>query len=297
MAVIVLYGRSPSESQSLCSLLEFIQSSPSRARYFSLIIYDNSPQRHSFEPPIGPSVVYRHDPSNPGLAAAYNFALAQAEENQEKWLLLLDQDTSPSLTYWTELIACVGTLNAQQQVGVIVPKLVENGKLLSPEAHFIDQIRHQYRDSSSPVSRSLAGVQENRLVAYNSGATFRVSALRSIGGFPEEFWLDYLDHAVAHALFVAGYRMYVMQTKIEHEPSQGKLSDVPAWRQRNILSAQTLFVKQAGNFWDRLLYRIWVLRYSRALWSRHPDRSLSREAALHAITLKTLKSKRQNHRP
>jgi hypothetical protein len=129
------------------------------------------------------------------------------------------------------------------------------------------------------------GVQEEKLAAYNSGATLRVSVLRSIGGFPEEFWLDYLDHAVFHALSHANYRMYVMRTQLEHEPSQGNLRNVPEWRQRNILLAQTLFVKQAGTPLDRLFYRLWVLRYSRALWLRSPHRRLWKEALFHAFLL------------
>jgi hypothetical protein len=125
------------------------------------------------------------------------------------------------------------------------------------------------------------------LVAYNSGATLRVSALCSIGGFPNEFWLDYLDHAIFHALSVRGYRMYIMRTELEHESSQATLSKVPVWRQRNLLLAQTLFAKQTGNFFDRLLYRIWLLRYSRTLWIRYPDRRLWKEAAIHSLFLNT----------
>jgi hypothetical protein len=165
--------------------------------------------------------------------------------------------------------------------------LLVAGEIFSPAAHFIDQLRHQYRRSNHAVSRDMVGVQQKRLVAYNSGATLRVSALLSIGGFPDEFWLDYLDHAVFHALSVRGYRIYVMRTEIEHESSQATLSSVPVWRQRNVLFAQTLFVKQTGNFVDRLLYRIWLLRYSRTLWIRYPDRRLWKEAAIHSLFLNT----------
>jgi hypothetical protein len=84
--------------------------------------------------------------------------------------------------------------------------------------------------------------------------------------------------------------MYVMRTEIEHEISQSNLSDVPAWRQRNFLWAQTLFVKQTGNFIDRLLYRIWVLRYSRTLLINHPDRSLWKEALSQAFVLRLEKN-------
>jgi GT2 family glycosyltransferase len=287
LVVIVLYKRASCESQSFCSLVEILGANHDLAQHFSLILYDNSPQRQNVEEPVNLPFLYRHDPTNAGLPAAYNFALAHAQEQQYPWLLLLDQDTTPTCGFLRELLASTISLETQKEVASIVPKLLVEGKIFSPAAHFIDQVRHQYRRSNHAVSRGLFGVQQERLVAYNSGATLRVSALHSIGGFPEEFWLDYLDHAVFHALSVRGYSMYVMRTEIEHESSQATLSSVPVWRQRNLLSAQTLFAKQTGNFFDRLLYRIWLLRYSRVLWTRYPDRRLWKEAALHSLFLTT----------
>jgi GT2 family glycosyltransferase len=287
LVVIVLYKRAPSESQSFCSLIQILDANRDLAQHFSLIVYDNSPKRQNFEESVNFPFLYKHDPTNAGLPAAYNFALAHAQEKQHQWLLLLDQDTTPTCGFLTELLASTISLGAQQEVASIVPKLLVAGEIFSPAAHFIDQVRHQYRRSNHAVSRDMVGVQQKRLVAYNSGATLRVSALLSIGGFPDEFWLDYLDHAVFHALSVRGYRMYIMRTEIEHESSQATLSSVPVWRQRNVLLAQTLFAKQTGNFFDRLLYRIWLLRYSRVLWIGYPDRRLWKEAVLHSLFLKT----------
>ena len=290
MAVIVLYQRAPHESQSLCSLMRVIEANPHLADLFSLVLYDNSSERHDFRPIVDFPVLYEHDPTNAGLATAFNFALAHAEDQKSEWLLLLDQDTSPTSDFFCELAECADRLLTQREVASIVPKLLVHGKVLSPEAHFIDQLRHQYRRSGHSLHRDHVGVQQGRLSAYNSGATFRVSALRMVGGFPGKFWLDYLDHAVFHSLSSQGLRMYVMRAEIEHEISQSNLSEVPAWRQRNFLWAQTLYVRQTGNFIDRLLYRIWVLRYSRTLWINHPDKGLWKEALSQAFLLKLEKS-------
>jgi GT2 family glycosyltransferase len=287
LAVIVLHRREPSQSESLCSLVQILTENPDLEKSFSVIIYDNSPQRQDCEVaanfPV--PVLYKHDPTNPGLATAYNFALDYAVKDRFEWLLLLDQDTPVTYGFLTELIACAKTLRPQPQVGAIVPKLLVDGKIYSPLAHFIDHLRHQYRRSNHAVSRQIVGLQDRRLTAYNSGATFRVLALQSIGGFPQEYWLDYLDHAVFHALFVRGYRTYVLRSEIKHDASQATMGQVPAWRQRNLLSAQGRFVQQTGSFLDRLLYRIWLLRYSSSLWIRHPDKHLWKEALLRAVSL------------
>jgi GT2 family glycosyltransferase len=287
VVVIVLYRCAPHESQSLCALLHAFKADPHLANIFSLIVYDNSPERHDFRPIVDFPVLYMHDPSNAGLATAFNFALAYAENQLSEWLLLLDQDTSPTAAFFSELVECTNKLRTVTEVSSIVPKLLVAGRIHSPEAHFIDQLRHQYRRSGHSVNRDIVGPQHGRLSAFNSGASFRVSALRAVGGFPREFWLDYLDHAVFHALSSRGSQMYVMRTEIEHEISQSNLSNVPVWRQRNFLWAQTLFVKQTGNFFDRLLYRIWVLRYSRTLWINHPDKRLWKEALRQAFLLET----------
>lgn len=287
LATVVLYGRAPSESQSFCSLLRILGANPDLAKRFSIILYDNSPDPHVIEAEVNIPIAYIHQPKNTGLAGAYNFALARAEEHRQEWLLLLDQDTTLSYEFLTELIERVVNLRDQYQVASIVPRLIAGDKLFSPEPNLIYQIRHQSRRLYNIARRNPADIEEVRLVAYNSGATFRVSALRSIGGFPEEFWLDYLDHAVCHALSAQNYSMHVMHAEIEHEPSMANLGEVPEWRMRNILLAQTLFVKKTGNFFDRLLYRIWVLRQSRSLWIRSPHRRLWKEALIHALLLNT----------
>lgn len=294
MAVLVLYKCAPAESESLNSLLQIFAEQPSLAQNFSLLLYDNSPEPHSLAKLTFP-VSYKHEPSNGGLVSAYNYALEQAEHNQQQWLLLLDQDTSLTREFFTELLECVGSLESSPEVASIVPKLVGKTKIYSPEADFVIQMRRQYRRRGHSVSPNAFGVQTSRLGAYNSGATMRVSALRSIGGFPEEFWLDYLDHAVFHALSVNGCRMYVMHTMLHHNASQANMNTVPLWRQRNILAAQTLFIMRAGNRVDHLLYRIWLLRFSRKLRTMYDDKRLWKETALQAILWKSPTDQRYIH--
>jgi hypothetical protein len=77
-----------------------------------------------------------------------------------------------------------------------------------------------------------------------------------------------------------------MHASLEHEQSDEDLQSVSAWRHHNVLRAQTLFVKRTGNPIDRLLYRIWLLRYSRKLRSLCPDKRVWRETALQALLLR-----------
>jgi GT2 family glycosyltransferase len=286
LAVVALYNCQLCDSQAVSYLLRILNEDVVLAKHFSVILYDNSPQPQ--KPAIEASfpVQYFHDPSNGGLASAYNFALARAESEGREWLLLFDQDTSPTHDFLSELLQSATTLYARQEVGAIVPKLLVRGKIFSPEQNFLHQLRRQHLRSNHMMTRETLGLQQRQLNAYNSGAMIRVSALRAIGGFAREFWLDYLDHAVFSRLFTHGYRMFVMHAELEHQYSLSDLESIPLWRLENILLAQTLFVRQTGNFVDRLLYRLFLLRFSRGLRKSRKDPRAWRQAALQAFLLR-----------
>ena len=107
--------------------------------------------------------------------------------------------------------------------------------------------------------------------------------LRSIGGFPGEFWLDYLDHAVFDALAAKGYRVYALHAVLQHELAESDLNNRPIWRFRNALKAQSLFVQRAGSLSDRLLYRLWLLRSIRRLRADCLDQRIWKETARQAL--------------
>ena len=250
------------------------------ASHFSLVIYDNSPERQQIAEDF--PFHYVHDPANGGLAAAYNYALSLAEDTGYEWLLLLDQDTTLTREFLAELIACANALRTEDNVAAIVPKLMVRGKILSPAEHFLDFLRHQFRNYVQTLGQA-AGIQQGRVSAYNSGSALSVPVLRSIGGFPEEFWLDYLDHAIFHALWASGRRVYVLQAVLQHDLAESNLNARPIWRFRNVLRAQSLFVKRTGNFTDRLLYRLWLLRSVRRLRADLQDKRVWKETARQAL--------------
>jgi GT2 family glycosyltransferase len=281
LAVAVLYRQSPRESAALSSFIDILKANPGMAGYFSLVIYDNSPEPH--EAPDDFPLHYVHDPANGGLAAAYNYALSRAEMTGCEWLLLLDQDTTLTGEFFTELTACAMELQTAENVAAIVPKLIVRGTILSPAEHFIDYIRHQFRSPGQPFGQEAAGIQRGRMSAYNSGSTLRVKALRSFGGFPEEFWLDYLDHAVFHSVCTSGGQVYVMHAMLSHDLGGNELNTIPIWRFRSVLRSQALFVKRTGSLSDRLLYRLWLLRSIRRLRANCPDRRIWKETAQQAL--------------
>ncbi len=283
----MLYNCGLAQSQSLSSLLQILSDHPESAKHFSLVLYDNSPQPQSHAIAAGFPIRYLHDPCNGGLAPAYNFALSCAESEGREWLLLLDQDTSLTSEFILELVESAQALLAQREVAAIVPKLRVNGRIDSPASDFFGLMRRQFSRPEQAMGEEVVGIHQQPLCAYNSGSTLRVTVLRAIGGFPAEFWLDFLDHAIFHALFAGGYRVYVMRATMSHDSSFSDLDKLPFWRLRNILLARTLYVKRNGTFLDRLLYRIWLVRNSRNLREACKDPRVWKETALQALLMRT----------
>ena len=287
LAVVALYQCALAQSESACSLFAILREHADLAKHFALIVYDNSPQEQTPAMSAGFPTEYVHNAANGGLATAYNFALAHAAAAGFSWLLLLDQDTSLTYEFVVELVEAARALDAEASVAAIVPKLVVNGVIHSPAPAFVAQMRRQFGRRPAAVAASLVGIQQQRLIPYNSGAAVRVSALQATGGFPSEFWLDFLDHAVFHALFSAGYRLYVLGTGLAHNSSYADVCSLPEWRFRNVLVSQALFLTRYGSFVDRLLYRIWLLRHSRSLRRSCKNKRLWKVALWQALLLST----------
>ena len=287
-AVLVLYGQSPSQSAALSSLLDAVARRPAAAKRISLFLYDNSPQAHAAPQGGVLEMHYVHDPENAGLARAYNAALARAQAEGSTWLLLLDQDTRLSAEYLAELLDAADALEASTDVGAIVPKLWAGKRLYSPDAPFLWQIRRQFASEHYAVKEEVTGTLPRPLTAYNSGAALRVSALEKIGGFPEDFWLDYLDHAIFQQLHLHGYRVWVMRTVLQQNLSHFDLNTVPLWRHWSVLAAQTRFVLRFGRASDRLFFRWWLLKTSRHYLVACNDGRVWRMRALQAFRLRQM---------
>jgi GT2 family glycosyltransferase len=287
-AVIVLYGQSPGQSAALSSLLLAAAGQPGAAERISLMVYDNSPEPHELPASLFFEAYYIHDAENAGLARAYNAALARARAHGSTWLLLLDQDTLLSSEYLAEMLNATDVLASVEEVGAIVPKLWAGTRLYSPDAPFLFQIRQQFSDENFAVSENVTGMVARPLTAYNSAAALRISVLEEIGGFPEDFWLDYLDHAVFQQLQLHGHRLWVMRTVLQQNLSHMDLGSVSMPRHWSVLAAQTRFVLRFGKASDRLFFRWWLLKTSRTYLSTCSDKRVWRMRAAQAFRLRQM---------
>jgi GT2 family glycosyltransferase len=261
--VVVLFKQSPMQALSLSSLLQICADDPAIRAKLKILVQDNSPEA----PP--PNLIltsgrfeYVHTPANPGLADAYNRALSIAKSDHIPWLLMLDQDTALDRHFLVQLLAALESREAEQACAY-VPQLIGNQLVLSP------QIAGSVFYHRIPMGFS--GFSAKQLIAFNSAACLSVPALEAIGGFPREYWLDYLDHIVFHRLQAAGGRVYVLNSQLAHRLSMQDIeSDVTIERYTNVLAAEWRFVRDSSSALGSIVHRLRLLK----------------RALVHALTLK-----------
>lgn len=99
LIVVVIYELELKQSVTLNQLVEFAKIN---AEFSDVLIFDNSINPHSLGHEFG-MFAYRHDPSNSGVAGAYNYALAFGEKLNKEWLIFFDQDTYIDKVYFEAL--------------------------------------------------------------------------------------------------------------------------------------------------------------------------------------------------
>lgn len=233
LAVIPLYKMRVSESAGLRTLQAAIRSLNEKQCVIQILLYDNSQAQDVGDIPDG--VIYTAAAHNEGVAGPYNAALKLALQGGFKWFLTLDQDSTLPPDFLVRMLMVVKRLESKYRIGAIVPQLAQRDRLLSPV-----RIRPW---GVSYLPRGSVGVMPGEIHAFNSASLFRVSALKQIGGFSREFWLDYEDAYVYRMLHHIGKKVYVAgNIQIEHDLSTLSQSDnLNPSRYRNFLQAESAF--------------------------------------------------------
>jgi hypothetical protein len=260
-AVIVLYKTLPRDSISLQTLLASFKELPPGSARLTTLLYDNTPGGQNIAS-IPPGVLYECGVHNTGLAGAYNRALELAEADGSQWLLTLDQDTSLPLNFLPRVTGLAAEHASDSTIAAIVPQIIADGRRVSPNWFQFGAIARSF-------SAGYVGIPRHATWAFNSASTIRVSALRQIGGYAPEFWLDNADsylylqlHRYSKKVFVAG------DIQVEHEFSMLDIKNrMTPDRYRNILLS-------GGAFWDLYMGRLasieHTVRLIVRLFYKHP---------------------------
>lgn len=214
LAVLVLYNSKLEESVAFVSLTESLNQLGSS---MDILVYDNSPAPMYSTDKKHPewNVYYVHDPDNSGISKAYNHGLSIAKENNKKWLLLLDQDTSfplNALSIYSEAIKL--TRNAT----LFAPKLISRGRIISPFKTGLGK---------GKILESVAVGEQSfdDIMPINSGILISKDLMIDSGGYNEDFPLDFSDFAFIHRLKKILPKFQIIDLECNHQFSGFDMSD------------------------------------------------------------------------
>ena len=225
VVVIVLYQQRFSQSPSFDLLMKAV-----KEKKIQLVVYDNSPVKQ-LEPLLeqDKDISYYHDPSNPGLATAYNYALNHAQQNI-RYFDTLDHDSQLTATYFDTLL----TIDWTDELVAAVPLVYAGSNQISPV--FADRYINRQVEK---VDRSQ--LSQRRIMAINSGAVFSIKFLKEIGGFNLDFPLDFLDHWLFWTIYQFKKTVFILPEKMEHDLSVLDYQKVSVTRYQSILKAEKTF--------------------------------------------------------
>lgn len=229
-AVLVLYNCDLKDSLTYKSILQNNNEIKLRG-----IIYDNSCIARDISgiEQLG-DFSYQHNPGNPGLAFAYNFALQHAAKIGCEWLVLLDQDTFLTAGYFQDLAK-----NDFQdpEVAAFIPVVkyfANHKKTISPS--------NMYVGGFKPRKKYKAGKQKGKIFAINSGTVANINFLKEIKGFNTNYSLDMLDHWYFREIYQNNKLVSILNSEIYQDLS------VMNFEQNMPLKRYLAFIKVENDF-------------------------------------------------
>lgn len=139
-------------------------------------------------------VVLLNNGVNKGIGTALNCIMAYAKKQEAEWCLLLDQDSVISVGYVDNL----EKHSSLERAGIITPFVVDE---------------HEQNTTVIMSDNNNTSIID---MCITSGSYNNISIWESIGGFREEFFIDYIDWEYCARLRNAGYRVYKIDSLIIH---------------------------------------------------------------------------------
>jgi GT2 family glycosyltransferase len=270
LAIVVRYKTPLEQSQTLTSLAEAFASNPDLLKKYGVLLWDNSPVRLD-DPQLSFPFQYRFLDQNLGVSGAYNHASSYAESIGCAWLLLLDQDTTVTADYLQRMLGHVKKVENDQTIATIVPFVRSHDTLISPRK-FGRLIRNHQ------IPRSVSGIYQEDAYAVNSGTVILVSALRSVGGYSEVFWLDLSDAYIFQALYRHGKRMYIAgDIELAHSVASMDFDrHMTPERYRSFLAAENLYLALYRSRPVNLAQTIWLMARAGRQYRRYKNKEFAR---------------------
>lgn len=197
-AVLVTYNPGQTISRSVLELLDL---------FSEVVIVDNGSDAVALstlrELAANTGCTLLPNDVNQGVATALNQGLQWAENRGYTWAATFDQDSMPERGFIPAMSAAISLPTARpfaivgpRILGDLVPEHESKWLAVSEQSRFLFRRRTCACEGTFDVT-----------VVITSGAFTNVAAWRSIGGFQEDLFIDYVDTEFCLRALSAGYRV------------------------------------------------------------------------------------------
>lgn len=209
-------------------------------------------------------VQYMVDVENGGLAKAYNYSLGIAQEEGFDWLLTLDQDSTLPSDFLCKLTHTLGFVAPLNTVAAVVPSVSAAGRIMSP------WVEREYWARPKYLPDGFIGIPAEKVYALNSASTYRVGALKAVGGYDPRFYIWNSDLVIYHRLHCGNFKVFVAgNIHVDHVLSGFDLKRLSTpERYEEMLRAQEAFCDEYRGWLTHvwlmlmmfrlLVYRLWT---------------------------------------
>jgi GT2 family glycosyltransferase len=270
VTVVVLYKRAPGQSQTINGLAAAFERNPELLDSFVMFVWDNSPAPIA-DPKFPFPCIYRHDGRNLGTSGAYNRAMEFAESAGAPWLLLFDQDTTVSQEFLPSMLAYSKRFQNNLEIATVVPFVRSHGMLVSPR--WLGRFNRVKQ-----IPSKVGGVYKRKAYAVNSATLMRVAALREIGGYSEDFWLDLSDVYAFQAMYKKGRYMFIArELELQHSIAASDFDkQMTPQRYRNFLAAESAYVDLYSSPLEQTCHLLRLLARTLRQYQRYDNKVFSR---------------------
>lgn len=198
VAIFTTYEPSQGLLENLYALLDQIQE--------VIIIDDGSQSINSIEVlkrcANVPNVTLYYNHNNSGIAYSLNRGIQKATDKGYEWALTMDQDSQVSPDFVDAIVQSLNQSPNRGKIALVTPRIFD--------ARQPDKVSKLLINNGKPwfsMVRMSPNDRDDVLIAITSGCLTNIPKVQKVGGFPNSFFIDYVDTRVSLTLIQAGYHI------------------------------------------------------------------------------------------
>lgn len=182
-----------------------------------LLIFDNHSRNVlEIETKLGMNILIYKSDQNIGMSGALNYILNYASMNNYEWFLTLDQDSIIVKNCINQYCEFIKKNNEYNNLAILTCKIKDRN--------------HSHQDI---MCKGFLEVNE----CITSGAFYKTSILKSVGGFDNQLFIDLVDNDICYNLINNGYKI----VKLNYE---GLLHEIGVSTDKKILTRKIMVANE-----------------------------------------------------